>query len=528
VGRQDLRPPAGEGAVDHRRYFKDEGGDVLVDGWFPTGDVATIDADGYMQITDRSKDVIKSGGEWIGTIDLENIAMAHPAVLQAACIGVPTRNGTSGRCWWWCAARPDSRARSCWPSSRARSRNGGCRTTWCSSTRCRSGRPARSQFNVFDTASNKLEAFQMTSAEEHYKDSQSFFAGFEKGFVIALLVAAALIVYSALRLLRAILQPLSQALGHFDEIAAGNLANRIVVERNDEMGSLMKGLIKMQDQMSGTVSGIRTGSSSIATASAEISDGNLDLSRRTENQAAALEETASSLEELTSTVRQNAENARQANQLALTASNVAGQGGQIVSQVVDTMSAINSSSRKIADIIGVIDGIAFQTNILALNAAVEAARAGEQGRGFAVVATEVRNLAQRSAAAAKEIKELITASVEQVDAGTQLVDKAGATMDEIVSSVQRVTSIMTEIMIAGEEQSEGINQINQAIVQMDEVTQQNAALVEEAAAAANSLQEQAAQLEEMVSTFKLDSHGHSSAGRATRPTLRRPALALSR
>jgi methyl-accepting chemotaxis protein-1 (serine sensor receptor) len=381
------------------------------------------------------------------------------------------------------------------------------------------------QFNIFDAASNKLEEYQMKSAEEHYKDSQSFFAGFQKAFVIVLLAAAALIVYSALRLLRAILQPLSQALGHFDEIAAGNLANRIVVERDDEMGSLMKGLIKMQEQMSGTVRGIRTGSSSIATASAEISDGNLDLSRRTENQAAALEETASSLEELTSTVRQNADNARQANQLALTASDVAGQGGQIVSQVVDTMSAINGSSRKIADIIGVIDGIAFQTNILALNAAVEAARAGEQGRGFAVVATEVRNLAQRSAAAAKEIKELITASVEQVDAGTQLVDKAGATMGEIVNSVQRVTSIMTEIMIAGEEQSEGINQINQAIVQMDEVTQQNAALVEEAAAAANSLQEQAAQLEEMVSTFKLDSHtGETS--RAGRPALRRPTLAL--
>jgi len=379
------------------------------------------------------------------------------------------------------------------------------------------------QYSVFDAASNKLEEYQVKSAEEHYLESQSFFSGFQKGFVIVLLFAGAFIVFSALRLLRAILQPLQQALGHFDEIAAGNLSNRIIVERADEMGRLMKGLIKMQEQMSGTVRSIRTGSSAIATASAEISDGNLDLSRRTENQAAALEETASSLEELTSTVRQNADNARQANQLALNASDVAGQGGQIVSQVVETMSAINGSSRKIADIIGVIDGIAFQTNILALNAAVEAARAGEQGRGFAVVASEVRNLAQRSAAAAKEIKELITASVEQVDAGTQLVDQAGATMDQIVGSVERVTSIMTEIMIAGEEQSEGINQINQAIVQMDEVTQQNAALVEEAAAAANSLQEQAAQLEEMVSTFKLDSQ---TASRANRPALRRPVLAL--
>ena len=359
------------------------------------------------------------------------------------------------------------------------------------------------QFSIFDAASLKLEQYLADLAEQHYLESQSFFSGFQKGFVIVLLAAAALIVFSALRLLRAILRPLQHAVGHFDQMAAGNLSNRIVVERDDEMGHLMRGLIKMQQQMSGTVRGIRAGSGAIATASAEISDGNLDLSRRTENQAAALEETASSLEELTSTVRQNADNARQANQLALTASDVAAQGGRIVSDVVVTMGAINSSSRKIADIIGVIDGIAFQTNILALNAAVEAARAGEQGRGFAVVATEVRNLAQRSAAAAKEIKELITASVEQVDAGTQLVDKAGATMDDIVGSVRRVTSIMTNIMIAGEEQSEGINQINQAIVQMDEVTQQNAALVEEAAAAAGSLQEQAEQLERLVSTFKL-------------------------
>jgi methyl-accepting chemotaxis protein-1 (serine sensor receptor) len=381
------------------------------------------------------------------------------------------------------------------------------------------------QFGIFDAASVKLENYQMTSAKEHYDESQSFFSNFTKGYTIALVLGAALIIFSAARLLGAILRPLGHALGHFDQIATGNLANQIEVERDDEMGKLMKGLIKMQDQMSNTVSSIRTGSSAIATASAEIASGNLDLSRRTENQAAALEETASSLEELTSTVRQNADNARQANQLALSAQDVAGKGGQLVSQVVDTMGNINTSSRKIADIIGVIDGIAFQTNILALNAAVEAARAGEQGRGFAVVATEVRNLAQRSAAAAKEIKELITESVEQVDAGNQLVDKAGATMNDIVSSVERVTSIMTEIMIAGEEQSEGINQINQAIVSMDEVTQQNAALVEEAAAAANAMQEQAAQLEEMVSTFKLDtSTSHRLGG--SRPALRRPALAL--
>nr|WP_315259353.1 methyl-accepting chemotaxis protein [uncultured Duganella sp.] len=381
------------------------------------------------------------------------------------------------------------------------------------------------QFGIFDAASNKLEQYQLTTAKLHYDDSQSFFSGFTTGFTIALVLGGILVVFSAVRLLAAILRPLGHALGHFDQIATGNLANDIRLQRDDEMGMLMKGLIKMQDQMSRTVSSIRSGSSAIATASAEIAAGNLDLSRRTENQAAALEETASSLEELTSTVRQNADNARQANQLALSAQEVAGKGGMLVSQVVDTMGNINNSSRKIADIIGVIDGIAFQTNILALNAAVEAARAGEQGRGFAVVATEVRNLAQRSAAAAKEIKELITESVEQVDAGNQLVDKAGATMDEIVSSVERVTSIMTEIMVAGEEQSEGINQINQAIVSMDEVTQQNAALVEEAAAAANAMQEQAAQLEEMVSTFKLDTSTTHSLG-GNRPALRRPTLAL--
>ncbi|TYQ20046.1 UNVERIFIED_ORG: methyl-accepting chemotaxis sensory transducer with TarH sensor [Zoogloea ramigera] len=380
------------------------------------------------------------------------------------------------------------------------------------------------EFGVFDAASNKLEKYQLDGARKHYDDSQSFFSAFEVGFVIALLGGMVLIVFSTLRLLSAILKPLRAALGHFDQIAGGNLANDIRVERDDEMGSLMQGLIKMQDQMSTTVRGIRNGSNSIATASAEISQGNLDLSRRTENQAAALEETASSLEELTTTVRHNADSARQANHLAITAQDVASKGGQLVSQVVDTMSTINGSSRKIADIIGVIDGIAFQTNILALNAAVEAARAGEQGRGFAVVATEVRNLAQRSAAAAREIKELITASVEQVDAGSQLVDKAGATMDEIVSSVERVTGIISEIMVAGEEQSEGINQINQAIAQMDEVTQQNAALVEEAAAAAGSLQEQAATLEELVSTFKVDAQSAPRLGHGAK----RPVLALGR
>ena len=366
------------------------------------------------------------------------------------------------------------------------------------------------QFSIFDAASLKLEQYLADLAEQHYLESQSFFSGFQKGFVIVLLAAAALIVFSALRLLRAILRPLQHAVGHFDQMAAGNLSNRIVVERDDEMGHLMRGLIKMQQQMSGTVRGIRAGSGAIATASAEISDGNLDLSRRTENQAAALEETASSLEELTSTVRQNADNARQANQLALNASAVAVQGGDVVAQVVGTMKGINDSSRKIADIIGVIDGIAFQTNILALNAAVEAARAGEQGRGFAVVASEVRSLAQRSADAAKEIKALITASVERVEQGTQQADLAGETMTEVVGAIRRVTDIMGEISAASSEQSTGVAQVGEAITQMDQATQQNAALVEEMAAAATSLRSQAQELVQVVAVFKLGGQGDTA------------------
>jgi methyl-accepting chemotaxis sensory transducer len=253
---------------------------------------------------------------------------------------------------------------------------------------------------------------------------------------------------------------------------------------------------------------VRQGTESIASASGQIAAGNLDLSNRTESQASSLEETASAMEELTSTVRQNADNARQANQLAETASEVAGKGGAVVSDVVNTMSAINDSARKIADIIGVIDGIAFQTNILALNAAVEAARAGEQGRGFAVVATEVRSLAQRSAAAAKEIKLLIDDSVGKVEQGNKQAAEAGTTMSEVVSSVQRVTDIMSEISAASREQSQGIEEISQAVTQMDEATQQNAALVEEAAAAAKSLQDQAGHLEALVNRFKLNDAGH--------------------
>ena len=277
----------------------------------------------------------------------------------------------------------------------------------------------------------------------------------------------------------------------------------------------------MKDSLADIVGQVRNGTETISTASSQIAAGNLDLSSRTEQQASSLEETASSMEELTSTVKQNADNARQANVLAVSASEVAVRGGTVVSEVVDTMASINESSKKIVDIIGVIDSIAFQTNILALNAAVEAARAGEQGRGFAVVAAEVRNLAQRSAAAAKEIKTLINDSVDKVDAGGKLVDQAGVTMAEIVQSITRVTNIMSEIASASMEQTMGIEQINSAISQMDEVTQQNAALVEEAAAAAGSMQEQAAALSEVVSIFKLKEQAVVRAGNvAPRPPAR--------
>ncbi|MBW3497283.1 methyl-accepting chemotaxis protein [Janthinobacterium sp. NKUCC08_JDC] len=286
------------------------------------------------------------------------------------------------------------------------------------------------------------------------------------------------------------------------QIAQGDLTTHIDTRPGDT-SSLLMAIKAMRDNLAHLVSQVRTDAESISTASGEIASGNHDLSARTEQQAGSLEETASTMEEMTSTVRQNADNARQANQLAISASQVASQAGGVVSQVVDTMGAINASSKKIGDIIAVIDGIAFQTNILALNAAVEAARAGEQGRGFAVVASEVRNLAQRSAAAAKEIKQLIDSSAEQVGAGEKLVALAGETMEKVVSSVQHVTDIVAEISSASAEQSAGIEQINQAIVEMDNMTQQNSALVEQASAAAQAMNEQAAGLAQIVSVFKV-------------------------
>jgi methyl-accepting chemotaxis protein len=297
---------------------------------------------------------------------------------------------------------------------------------------------------------------------------------------------------------------LREAVAVASRVAQGDLSGHVQVKSSDETGQLMQALKDMNDSLVRMVSQVRSGTDTISTASSQIAAGNQDLSSRTEQQASSLQETASSMEELTSTVKQNADNARQANGLAASASEVAVKGGAVVSQVVDTMGSINESARKISDIIGVIDGIAFQTNILALNAAVEAARAGEQGRGFAVVASEVRNLAQRSAGAAKEIKALIEDSVEKVNAGSKLVDQAGTTMQDIVESVRRVTDVIDEITSASQEQTSGIEQINTAITQMDEVTQQNAALVEEAAAAAEALQDQASQLAQVVNIFKLD------------------------
>ena len=342
--------------------------------------------------------------------------------------------------------------------------------------------------------------------------------------VLLTALAAALLSLLVFRMLKR-LELVRDAL---EDIASGegDLTRRLDSSGVDELAQIAGAFNRFIDKIAAVLVKIRTASESVKVSSSEIAAGNQDLSSRTEQQASSLEETAASMEELTSTVKQNADNARQANQMAVSASDVASKGGMVVAQVVDTMASINDSSKKIVDIISVIDGIAFQTNILALNAAVEAARAGEQGRGFAVVATEVRSLAQRSSQAAKEIKLLIDDSVEKVDTGARLVDEAGATMQEIVDSVRRVTDIMGEITSASVEQSSGIEQVNQAIAQMDQVTQQNAALVEEAAAAAESLQDQASTLSQVVGVFKLDD-GHAPVPQhAPVKPVARPASAL--
>jgi methyl-accepting chemotaxis protein len=368
-----------------------------------------------------------------------------------------------------------------------------------------------------NTSLDKLVELNMAGAAAADDSGDKLYAG-ARAWILGILVGSiALGLALAFTIARVVSRPLSQAVDAAQRVAAGDLTSRIEVTSKDETGQLMQALKDMNDSLVGIVGNVRSGTDTIATASNQIAAGNHDLSSRTEEQASSLEETAASMEELTSTVKQNADNARQANQLAVSASSVAVKGGSVVAEVVGTMGAINASSRKIVDIIGVIDGIAFQTNILALNAAVEAARAGEQGRGFAVVAAEVRNLAQRSAAAAKEIKTLIGDSVDKVEEGSKQVAEAGKTMDEIVDSVKRVTDIMAEITAASQEQTSGIEQINQAITQMDQVTQQNAALVEEAAAAASSLQEQAGNLSQVVSVFKLES-GHDKHSAQQRPS----------
>jgi methyl-accepting chemotaxis protein len=305
-------------------------------------------------------------------------------------------------------------------------------------------------------------------------------------------------------LARSVMHPLREAIVIAETVASGDLSQEFATERDGDFGRLLSGMGEMEDMLTDVVTRIKASTDSIVVASGQIAAGNQDLSTRTEQQAGSLEKTAASMDELTGTVKQNADNARQANQLARSACEVAVKGGSVVGQVVDTMASINASSRKIVDIIGVIDGIAFQTNILALNAAVEAARAGEQGRGFAVVASEVRSLAQRSADAAKEIKHLIEDSVGKVDAGSALAGEAGRTMEQVVGSVKRVTDIIGEITAASRTQAQGIEDINQAIIQMEQVTQQNAALVEEAAAATQSLKDQAGSLSRVVATFKLE------------------------
>ena len=348
------------------------------------------------------------------------------------------------------------------------------------------------------------------------------------GVVLALVIAVIAMSWFGLR--KILIKPLNDNIQHIQHIAQGDLTQSIAIEGRNEMSQLASSLHEMQQSLVRTVSNVRDGSDAIFTGASEISAGNNDLSARTEEQAASLEQTAASMEQLTATVKQNAENARQASQLALSASETAQKGGNVVEGVVRTMSDISGSSKKIADIISVIDGIAFQTNILALNAAVEAARAGEQGRGFAVVAGDVRSLAQRSAQAAKEIKGLIEDSVNRVNSGSQLVGTAGETMSEIVSAVTRVTDIMGEIASASDEQSRGIDQVGQAVTEMDRVTQQNASLVEESAAAAASLEEQASRLSQSVAVFRVPRGAQSSVASAgvRHPQIAPPVLSAPR
>ncbi|MBC7216262.1 MAG: Tar ligand binding domain-containing protein [Burkholderiaceae bacterium] len=373
-----------------------------------------------------------------------------------------------------------------------------------------------------------LAELQLKEAKREYEAAVARYEVMRVASVVLIAVGLGLAIVVGLTLVRGVTRALAQAMNAANAVAQGDLAYAIRIEGKDEVSELLRTLAGMQESLRKVVAHVRQNAENVAAASAQIASGNSDLSARTESQASALEETAASMEEVGATVRQNADNARQANQLAQSASSVATQGGDVVGEVVQTMKGIHEASRKIADIIGVIDGIAFQTNILALNAAVEAARAGEQGRGFAVVASEVRSLAGRSAEAAKEIKGLITASVERVEQGSELADKAGATMTEVVTAIRRVSDIVGEISAASSEQSAGVAQVGEAIMQMDQATQQNAALVEEMAAAASSLNAQAGELVNAVAVFKLEAGALQAVAPAALQRAAMPAPPVSR
>ncbi|WP_321963695.1 methyl-accepting chemotaxis protein [Paraburkholderia sp. J7] len=382
-------------------------------------------------------------------------------------------------------------------------------------------------YGKYHSSSASLRELQVKEAQEAFETQQHWYAVLRVVAMASLALGLATAVGSFLSLRRAISQPLAEALAHFEHIAQGNLTRAVEVKSHDEMGQLLRGIADMRERLRQTVRGLRLGSEAIALASGELAAGNQDLSARTEEQAASLEETAASMEELTATVKHNGDSAHEARQMASTARDVTLAGSRLVAQVIETMSGISDSAVKINDITSMIESIAFQTNILALNAAVEAARAGENGRGFAVVASEVRSLAQRSSTAAKEIKDLIGTSVERVQMGSELVVRNGNTMEQISLTIQRVYDVVGEIAAASQEQSRGIEQVNQAIAQMDSVTQQNAALVEQAAAAAMSLEDQASKLREIVNGFTTDQEADEACTELARAPARLAPFALA-